>query len=51
MTTTLTFTIKVEVESNLPYEDMVDQFQSETDYNFTDTDDVKVIGTEIIEVN
>lgn len=48
---TLIITIRVEVESDLPINEVIDQFSSETDYNFTDTDDVKVIETEFIDIN
>lgn len=46
----LTITVQVKVESNLSIEEVIDQFGSETDYNFESTDDVKVLETEILEV-
>ena len=46
----LTVTVNIEVESDLPIEDLIDQFGSDTDYEFKSTDDVKVISTEILEV-
>ena len=46
----LTITVQVKVESNLSIEEVIDQFGSETDYNFESTDDVEVLETEILEV-
>ena len=47
----LTVTVNIEVKSNLSIEDIRDQFGSETDYNFSSTDEVEVIETEILEVD
>ena len=47
----LTVTVNIKVKSNLPIEDIIDQFGSETDYNFSGTDEVEVIETEILEVD
>ena len=47
----LTVTVNIKVKSNLPIEDVIDQFGSETDYNFNSTDEVEVIETEILEVD
>ena len=47
----LTITVQVKVESNLSIEEVIDQFGSETDYNFSSTDEVEVIETEILEVD
>lgn len=41
----------IQQEYNLPIEDVIDQFGSETDYNFSSTDEVEVIETEILEVD
>lgn len=46
----LAVTVNIKVKSNLPIEDVIDQFGSETDYNFCSTDEVEVIETEILEV-
>ena len=46
----LTVTVSIKVKSNLSIEDVIDQFGNETDYNFESTDEVKVIDTEILEV-
>ena len=47
----LTVTVNIKVKSNLSIEDVIDQFGSETDYNFSSTDEVEVIETEILEVD
>ena len=47
----LTVTVNIKVKSNLSIEDIIDQFGSETDYNFSSTDEVEVIETEILEVD
>jgi hypothetical protein len=49
-TFTFTVEIKVVVETDLSIEDAIDQFQTETDYDFTETDNIKVIETELLEV-
>lgn len=38
--------IKVDIETDLDYEDAVDQLGNEADYNIGSTDDVKVTDTE-----
>lgn len=48
MTTTLFITIKVQVESDLNIESLVDEFETETDYTFNSTENVKVLNTEYI---
>lgn len=50
MTHYLTVTVSIKVESNLSYEDMIDQFGSETDYDFKSTDDVEILEMQIEEV-
>ena len=47
----LTVTVNIKVKSNLPIEDVIDKFGSETDYSFSSTDEVEVIETEILEVD
>ena len=46
----LTVKVQIKVESNLPIEEVIDQFGSETNYDFESTDDVEVLETEILEV-
>jgi len=50
-THTLTVTVQIKVESDLPIEQLIDNFGSETNYDFGSTEEVKVISTEITEVN
>lgn len=47
----ITVTVQIKVQSNLSIEDIIDQFGNDTDYNFTDTEDVEVMETEILEIN
>lgn len=46
----LTVTVSIKVKSNLSIEDTIDQFGSETEYTFEDTENVQVIETSIEEV-
>ena len=38
--------IEVEIETDLDYEDAIDEFGSESDYNIGSTDNVKVVKQE-----
>ena len=38
-------TIRIEIESDLPFEDAIDEFQSNCIYDFPDTQKCKVIET------
>ena len=49
-THTLEITVKVKVQSDLPIEHLIDEFGQETDYNFSDTDNVRIVATEILNV-
>jgi len=42
-------TVKVKVSSNLELEKAIDEFQSESFYNFDSTDNVTVLNTEYLE--
>lgn len=46
---TLKIEIYVTVESDLEYEDIIDEFSSECSYDFPSTDNVKVIGCQWID--
>ena len=39
----ITVTVQIKVQSNLSIEDTIEQFNNDTDYNFTSTEDVEVI--------
>ena len=45
----IAITINIKVESDLPIDEVVGEFSTETDYNFSDTENVKVVNTEILE--
>lgn len=48
---TFYITTKVEVETDLRIQDAIDEFQSETDYNFDSTENVTVLHTEYLDTN
>lgn len=46
---TLKITVNVVVESDLELEEVIDEFGSESDYNFLSTDNVTVTGQEWVD--
>lgn len=47
---TITIVISIKVKSKLKYQDMINEFGQECDYNIPSTNNVKVINTEIQEL-
>ena len=48
---TLYITIGIQVESELPIEEVINEFQSESYYNFDSTANVTVINTEYLDTS